>query len=111
MKQTVLDKTERLEMGNIIELRGNFVEIPATEDGDTSYECDCYRTTNPNATFKQLNEKDLLIQLHQLLDSTDWVYAKCAELGLDAEVEYRNLVADRKEARRLIREYEQTPNI
>ena len=109
MKQNVLNKTERLEMGNIIELRGNFIEIPATEDGDTSYECDYYRTTNPNATFKQLNEKDLLIQLHQLLDSTDWVYAKCAELGLDASIKYPQLVDQRKEARRLIREYEQTP--
>ena len=109
MKQTVLDKTERLVLGDIIELRGNFVEIPQTENTDISYECDYYRTTNPNATFKQLNEKGLLILLHQLLDSTDWVYAKCAELGLDAEVKYPNLVADRKEARRLIREYEQTP--
>ena len=53
MKINVMDKTERLEFGKIIELRGNFEE-EVNEEGDTSYSCDMYRTTNKNDTFESL---------------------------------------------------------
>ena len=99
MRQNVIDKTERLVLSNVIELRGNFVEIPPTEDGDISYECDYYRTTNPTTTFQQLYTKERLTQLHELLDSTDWIYAKCAELKIDAEIKYPDVVQARKDAR------------
>jgi hypothetical protein len=53
MKINVMNKTERLEFGKIIEFRGNFIE-EVNEEGDTSYSCDMYRTTNKNDTFESL---------------------------------------------------------
>ena len=57
MKQFVTDKTERIEMGKIIELRGNFIERE-TEDG-ISYECDYYRTSDKTVTFEQVHKQRL----------------------------------------------------
>ena len=71
MKANVNDKTERLELGNIIELRGNFTEVER-EDG-ISYECDFYRTTDKNATFEELYHKEQAEIAQKSLDSTDWV--------------------------------------
>ncbi len=48
----VIDKTEKLTLGSTYELRGNFVE-KVDEEGNISYECDMYRTTNKNDTFEK----------------------------------------------------------
>ena len=42
-------------------------------------------------------------QAHKLLDSTDWIFAKCYELGLDPLTEYAEIITQRGEARELIR--------
>ena len=71
MKANVADKTERLELGNIIELRGNFTEVER-EDG-ISYECDFYRTTNKNETFESMYRKEQVELAQAYLSETDWV--------------------------------------
>lgn len=71
MKQFVTDKTERIEMGKIIELRGNFIEHE-TEDG-ISYECDYYRTTDKNATFESLYQKDMEDKAKAYLSATNYI--------------------------------------
>ena len=102
MKQFVTDKTERIEMGKIIELRGNFIERE-TEDG-ISYECDYYRTSDKTATFEQLYRAEKVQEAKDYLTSTDWIYAKCVEENLDANIVYSGVVSRRKEAREYIRE-------
>ena len=45
-------------------------------------------------------------RLKQYLSSTDYIYPKCLELGLDVNVEYAEVVAERKTARARIQELE-----
>lgn len=49
--------------------------------------------------------KPEVIQAHRFLDSTDWIFAKCFELGLDPRVKYPEVIAQRGTARELIRRY------
>ena len=58
-KINVIDKTERLQLGKYYELRGNFVE-QKDEDGNISYECDMFRTTDSTKTFDYLYGIDYL---------------------------------------------------
>ena len=102
MKQFVANKKERIEMGKIIELRGNFIEHE-TEDG-IQYECEYYRTTDKTATFEQMYKAEKVKEAKKYLTSTDWIYAKCVEEGLNASVVYSDVVAKRKEAREYISE-------
>ena len=71
MKANVSDKTERIEMGKIIELRGNFIEHE-TEDG-VSYECDYYRTSDKTSTFEQVHKQYLADDAQHQLDATDYI--------------------------------------
>lgn len=103
MKANVADKTERLELGNIIELRGNFTEVER-EDG-ISYECDFYRTTNKNETFESMYRKEQVELSQKYLDSTDWVIAQLGEyqmLGMTLP-DRSDILTKREEARQIIR--------
>jgi len=103
MKANVNDKTERLILGNIIELRGNFIPIE-TEDG-ISYECDYYRTRNKNVTFEQLHHAEMASQAQAYLDATDWVIAQLGEyqmLGIDTP-DRSDILAERERCRNVIR--------
>ena len=44
--------------------------------------------------------------LKAYLSSTDYIYPKCLELGLDVNIEYKSMVQDRKTARTRIQELE-----
>lgn len=103
MRMNVNDKTERLELGSIIELRGNFTEVQR-EDG-ISYEADCYRTRNKNATFEQLHSAEMKKQAQAYLDDTDWVIAQLGEyqmLGMEAP-DRSEILAERERCRNVIR--------
>ena len=43
--------------------------------------------------------KKVIAFLKSYLSSTDYIYQKCLELGLDVNVEYTEVVQKRKEAR------------
>ena len=47
-----------------------------------------------------------ITSLKTYLSSTDYIYPKCLELGLDVNIEYADKVAQRKEARARIQELE-----
>ena len=49
---------------------------------------------------------DEILQLKTFLTETDYIYPKCLELGLDVDVEYADVVAQRKLARTRIQELE-----
>lgn len=59
MKINVVDKTEKIKLGKYYELRGNFVE-QTDEDGNISYTCDMFRTTDSTKTFDYLYGIDYL---------------------------------------------------
>ena len=101
MRMNVNDKTERLELGNIIELRGNFT-AHETEDG-TTYEADCYHTTNKTATFEQLHLQELKKDAQLFLNNTDYICTKCFERGLNVMQEYPDVCAKREAARGILR--------
>lgn len=103
MRMNVNDKTERLELGNEIELRGNFIETQ-TENG-ISYECDYYRTTNKSITFEQIHAQEMAMLAQKYLDDTDWVIAQLGEYQmLGKELPDRNdILAKREEARMVLR--------
>lgn len=103
MKMNVNDKTERLELGNEIELRGNFIEHK-TEDG-VSYECDYYRTKDKTATFEQLHQAEMARVAQEYLDATDWVIAQLGEyqmLGIETP-DRTDILAERERCRNVIR--------
>jgi hypothetical protein len=47
-----------------------------------------------------------IASLKAYLSSTDYIYPKCLELGLDVNIEYESMVQDRKLARARIQELE-----
>lgn len=47
-----------------------------------------------------------IASLKAYLSSTDYIYPKCLELGLDVNIEYESMVQDRKTARARIQELE-----
>ena len=49
---------------------------------------------------------DEILQLKTFLTETDYIYPKCLELGLDVDVEYADVVAQRKLARTRVQELE-----
>ena len=71
MKMNVTNKQERFELGDIIELRGNFTEIIREEE--VGYECDAYRTTDKTMTFDKMHKMVMAEQAQKNLDDTDWV--------------------------------------
>lgn len=103
MHMNVNDKTERLELGNIIELRGNFTEVQR-EDG-ISYECDYYRTTDKTITFEQIHAQEMAKIAQKYLDSTDWVISQLGEYQMIGKAlpNRSDILAKREEARKVIR--------
>jgi hypothetical protein len=97
MKMNVVDKTERLVLGDIIELRGNFTEVQREEG--ISYECDYYRTTDKNATFEQMHCKQVAVEALNLLDATDYKIIKAMEKLLVEQ----GLVESREPLREVVR--------
>lgn len=57
-------------------------------------------------SIEQLNKKEIAT-LKKYLSDTDYIYPKCLELGLDVDIEYADVVAQRKSARTRIRELEE----
>jgi hypothetical protein len=54
---------------------------------------------------EQLNKKEIAT-LKKYLSDTDYIYTKCLELGLDVDIEYADVVSQRKSARTRIQELE-----
>jgi len=54
-------------------------------------------------SMEQLNKKKI-VALKNYLADTDYIYPKCLELGLDVNIEYSDIVAERKSARTQINE-------
>ena len=101
----VNDTTEKIKITNgLYELRGNFVQ-ETTEDGVT-YKCNAYRTKSNTVTFDELYSAERIAELKEYLSSTDWIYAKCAELDVSASEKYPDIVAERKSAREEINSLE-----
>lgn len=50
--------------------------------------------------------KEEIVQLKNFLTQTDYIYPKCLELGLDVDIEYADVVSQRKTARTRIQELE-----
>jgi hypothetical protein len=71
-KINVIDKTERLKLGKYYELRGNFEEIE-NEDGEISYSCNMFRTTDSTKTFDELYKAGLKQEAIQYLSDTNYV--------------------------------------
>ena len=101
MKMNVIDKTARLELGGLIELRGNFVEVVREED--VGYECDVYRTNDKTMTFDKMHKMVMAEQAQKNLDDTDWINDKCYELDLKTKDVYPELCLQREEWREVIR--------
>ena len=57
-------------------------------------------------SIEQLNKKEIAT-LKKYLSDTDYIYPKCLELGLDVDIEYADVVAQRKSARTRIQELEE----
>jgi hypothetical protein len=110
-------------MGNRVKLRKNITEIQIeTEQGtETQYEYDeaevslipraneeQYINDNFDALFA-LGEKQMMQsevdKAQRYLDSTDWIFAKCYELGLDPQTQYPDVITKRGEARETIRNW------
>lgn len=89
MRINVLDKTEKLKLGKITELRGNFKAIE-NEDG-VSYECDMFRTKG-NETFDELYQAELRAELVQYLSDTNYIAVNYS--ALDAEEERASFKAE-----------------
>jgi len=68
-----------------------------------------YITDNFEALYAQGEKEEMkpkVAQAKKFLNSTDWIFAKCFELGLDPATEYPDVITQRGEARELIRRYE-----
>ena len=102
MKMQVIDKTERIEMGSMIELRGNYVEVIREEE--VGYECDVYRTTDKTATFERMDAQAKAQEAQRQLDATDWINDKCYELDLKTKDVYPELCLQREAWRQQVRD-------
>lgn len=75
MKINVIDKTAKIQLGSIYELRGNFVE-KTDEDGNISYECDMFRTKDKTKTFDDLYQLEQIEVAKQFITDFDYVENK-----------------------------------
>jgi hypothetical protein len=85
-KINVTDKTERLKLGKYYELRGNFVE-QTDEDGEVSYSCNMFRTTDSTKTFDELYEEELRQEIIDYLSDTNYIAINYSDLDTDEERE------------------------
>lgn len=61
---------------------------------------------DPPAPSREELDAQEIASLKSYLSSTDYIYSKCIELGLDVNVEYAEVVQKRKDARIRIQELE-----
>lgn len=59
----------------------------------------------PAPSQSELDAREIA-SLKSYLSSTDYIYPKCLELGLDVDIEYADVVSQRKSARTRIQELE-----
>ena len=86
MNISVTDKTEKLKLGKYYELRGNFEEIER-EDGEVSYSCDMFRTTDSTKTFDELYQEKLRQEAIDYLSDTNYIAINYSDLDTDEERE------------------------
>jgi len=72
MKISTIDKTEKITMGKVYELRGNFKEV-VNEDGEVSYIADMFRTSNKTDTFEKLFKADEIAKKKAFLKSANYI--------------------------------------
>lgn len=94
---------------------GGYNVVPKTIDPWNKYdisEVEAYIAEHPEmlldyeAIEAEEAHKTEIASLKAYLSSTDYIYPKCLELGLDVNIEYADTVAQRKAARARIQELE-----
>ena len=96
MTINVLDKTEKLKLGKYYELRGNFETIE-NEEGEISYSCDMYRTTDSSKTFDELYQAEVKENAITYLSDTNYVainYNNLLKVNEEIAEKYFNSVSD-----------------
>lgn len=96
MKISTIDKTEKITMGKVYELRGNFKEV-VNEDGEVSYSCDMYRTTDSSKTFDDLYQAEVKENAITYLSGTNYVainYNNLLKVNEEIAEKYFNSVSD-----------------
>ena len=95
--------------------KGGYNVVPRILDPSNAYsiwDVDAYITEHPEmlidmqAIDAEEARKTEIASLKAYLSSTDYIYPKCLELGLDINIEYAEVVQKRKEARIRIQELE-----
>ena len=95
MKISVTDKTEKIKLGKIIELRGNFETIE--REDEISYLCDMYRTTDSTKTFDDLYQAEVKESAITYLSNTNYVainYNNLLKVNEEIAEKYFNSVSD-----------------
>ena len=96
MKISVTDKTEKLKLGKYYELRGNFETIES-EDGEVSYSCNMFRTTDSTKTFDELYEAELKQEAIDYLSNTNYVainYSNLLKVDEEKAQKYYENISD-----------------
>jgi len=96
MTINVKDKTEKLKLGKFYELRGNFETIE-NEEGEISYSCDMYRTTDSTKTFDELYQAEVKENAITYLSNTNYVainYNNLLKVNEEIAEKYFNSVSD-----------------
>ena len=87
---------------------GGYNVVPKDIDPTNKYtieEVEAYLSEHPEMllNYEKINEENAkqreIATLKDYLSSTDYIYPKCLELGLDVDVEYAEVVHERKAAR------------
>ena len=95
--------------------KGGYNVVPRILDPSNEYsiwDVDAYIVEHPEmlidmqAIDAEEARKTEIATLKAYLSSTDYIYPKCLELGLDVNVEYTEVVQRRKDARMRIQELE-----
>ena len=94
---------------------GGYNVVPKELDPYNAYtieEVEAYLVEHPEMLLDsaQIEAEEIrnneIASLKAYLSSTDYIYPKCLELGLDVNIEYADTVAQRKEVRARIQELE-----
>lgn len=96
MKIFTVDKTEKLQLGKYYELRGNFETIE-NEEGEISYSCDMYRTTDSTKTFDEMYQAEVRENAITYLADTNYVainYNNLLKVDENIAEKYFNSVSD-----------------
>lgn len=94
---------------------GGYNVVPKEIDPHNAYtiaQVEAYLAEHPEhlldaeAIEAERQKQQELSYLKDYLAGTDYIYPKCLELGLDVDIEYADVVAQRKSARTRIQELE-----